>query len=51
MAKMAEQENPNLTFSHGHTKITVISRVTIDEKDQRLAEKIFLQLKIKGQPH
>ena len=39
MAKMAEQEDPNLTSSHRHTKITAISRATIDEKDQKTSRK------------
>ena len=34
-------EDPELTSSHGHTKITTIYRATIDEKDQNLTEKIF----------
>ena len=38
---MAEQEDLKLTSSHGHTKITIIYRATIDEKDQNLPEKIF----------
>ena len=33
MTKMAEWEDSKLTSSHGHTKITAISRATIDEKD------------------
>lgn len=31
---MVEQKNPEITFSHGHTKIATIYRATIDEKDQ-----------------
>ena len=38
---MVEQEDPELTSSHGHTKITTIYEGTIDEKEQNLAEKIF----------
>ena len=41
MAKMAEYEDPELTSSHRHTKITTIYRATIEEKDQNLAERIF----------
>ena len=35
---MVEQENPEFTSSHGHTKITTIYRATIDEN---LAEEVF----------
>ena len=38
---MAEEKDPELTSSHGHTKITTIYRKTIDEKDQNLPGKIF----------
>ena len=38
---MVEQEDPELTSSHGHTKITTISIATIDEKDWEKAEKVF----------
>ena len=38
---MAEQEDPDFTSFHGHTKITTIYRATTDEKDQNLAEKII----------
>ena len=41
MAKMAEYEDPELTSSHRHTKITTIYRATIEEKDQNLEERIF----------
>ena len=43
---MAEQEDPELTFSHGHTKITTIYRAIIDEKDLKTSRKDLLQLKI-----
>ena len=39
-------EDPELTSSHGHTKITTIYRTTIDEKDQKTSRKDLLQLKI-----
>ena len=43
---MAEQKDPELTSSHGHTKITAIYRATIDEKDWKTSRKDLLQLKI-----
>ena len=39
--KMVEYKDPELTSSHEHTKITMISRTAIDEKEQNLPEKIF----------
>ena len=39
--KTTEQKDPELTTSHGNTKITTICRTTIDEKDQNLQEKIL----------
>ena len=39
MPKTAEQEDPKLTSSHGHTKITTTYRTTIDEKHQNVPEK------------
>ena len=41
---MVEQEDPELTFSHGHIRITVIYRATIDEKDKKTSRKDILQL-------
>ena len=38
---MVEQEDPELTSLHGHTKITNIDRAAIDEQDWDIAEKIF----------
>ena len=38
---MVKWEDPELTSSHGHTKITTVYRAIIDEKDQNLVEKIF----------
>ena len=43
---MEEQENPELTSSHGHTKITTIYRATIYENDLKTDRKDFPQLKI-----
>ena len=31
---MVEQKDPEITFSHGHTKITAIYRTAINEKEQ-----------------
>ena len=38
---MAEEEDPELTSSHGHTEITTIYRATIDERVSNLPEKIY----------
>ena len=38
---MAEYEDPELTSFHGHTKITIIYRDTIDEVDWKMSRKIF----------
>ena len=38
---MAEEEDPELTSSHGNTKITTIYRATIDERVSNLPEKIY----------
>ena len=46
VAKMAEQEDPELISSHGHTKITTIYRATISENDLKTSRKDLLQLKI-----
>ena len=43
---MAEQENPELTSSHRHTKIITIYRITIDEKDQKTSRKDILPLNV-----
>ena len=36
---MMEQEEPELTSSHRHTKITTIYRATIDENDMKTTRK------------
>ena len=51
VAKMEDQEDPELTSSQGHTKITTIYRATIDEKNWKTSRKGFLQLKIKRKNH
>ena len=38
---MAEYEDPELTFFHGHINIKTMNRANINEKDQNLEEKIF----------
>ena len=51
VAKMSELEDPELTSSYEHTKITIIYRATIDEKDQKPSKKIFSTTKnIKKEP-
>ena len=42
---MVEKEDPELTSSHGHTKITTIYRAVICENDLKSSRKDFLQLK------
>ena len=43
---MAEQEDPELTSSHRHTKITTtIYRANIDENNLKASRKDLLQLK------
>ena len=37
---MAEYKDPELTSSHKHNRITTICRITIDEEDWNLPEKI-----------
>ena len=36
---MVQYKDPELTFSHGHTKFTTIFRATIDEKDLKTSRK------------
>ena len=38
---MSELEDPELTSSYEHTKITTIYRATINEKDHDLGKKLF----------
>lgn len=38
---MAEQKDPEFTSFHEQMKITTICRTNIDEKDQKLPEKIL----------
>ena len=44
--KMAEQEDPELTSSHGHTKITTIYRATVDDNELKVSGKDFPKPKI-----
>ena len=41
VTKMMESKDPQVAFSHEHTKITAICVTTIVEKDQNLPEKIL----------
>ena len=43
---MAKQENPELTSSHGQTKVTIICKATMDKKDLKTSRKDLLQLKV-----
>ena len=43
---MVEQEDLKLISLHGHTKITIVYRATIDENDLKASRKDFPQLKI-----
>ena len=49
---MMEQKDPEHISSHGHPKITIIYRATIDKKSQKTSRKDLLQLKgvIKREP-
>lgn len=39
--QMAEQEDPELTSSHGHTKLATIYGTTIDENNWKMSRKDF----------
>lgn len=41
MAKMLEQEDPEVSFFYGHTKIVTISRATVDKNDLKTSKKDF----------
>ena len=43
---MMEQENPELTSSYGHTKITTTYTEIISENDLKTSGENFLQLKM-----
>ena len=45
VAEMAEQEDPELTSSHGYTKITTTYRATVYENDLKTTSKDFPHLK------
>ena len=45
MAKMMEKEDPEITSSQGHTKITTTYRATIYENNLKTSRKDFPQLK------
>ena len=46
VAKIMEWEDPELTSSHEHTKITTIYRATTYENDLKTSRKDFPQLKV-----
>lgn len=41
---MEEQEDPELTSSHGHTKVTTIYRATVDVKDWKINRQELVHL-------
>ena len=43
---MVEQEDPELTSSHGQTKITTTYRATVDVKDWKINRQDLVQLKM-----
>ena len=43
---MTDEEDHELTFSYGHTKITAICSATVDEKDWKTRREDLLQLEI-----
>ena len=45
---MMEQKDPEHISSHGHPKITIIYRATIDKKSQKTSRKDLLQLNKEG---
>ena len=45
-----DKENPELTFSHGCTKVTAVY-TTVDENDLKTSGKDLLQLKIERRTH
>ena len=48
---MVNWKDPDLTSSHGHTRITSIYRETTEEKVQKTSTGDTLQLKIRGRNH
>ena len=47
---MAEQEDPELISSHGHTTASTIYRAIMDEKDQKTGRRSFTMQDIKKEP-
>lgn len=43
---MAQQEDPQLTSSHGHTKMTTIYKAAITENELKTSRKDLLPMKI-----
>lgn len=48
---MVEQEDPELTSSHGHIKIKSIYREAVEEIDPKTIKIYLLQLKIQRKNH
>ena len=46
VAKMAEQEGPELFFSHGHVNMTTVYRATVYENNLKTSREYFPQLRI-----
>ena len=43
---MVEQEDPELTSSHGYTKTTATYRITLSEDDLKTSRTALLQLRM-----
>ena len=46
VVKTVEQEDPEFTFPHGHTKITAVYTATLHKNHLRTSRKNFPQLKV-----
>ena len=46
VAKMAEQEDPELFFSHGYVNMTTVYRATVYENNLKTSREYFPQLRI-----
>ena len=51
MAKMVEEEDPELTSFHGHTQIVTLYRATVYENNLKTSRKDFPQLSKKKKPN
>ena len=45
VAKMAEQEDPELFFSHGYVNMTTVHRATVYENNLKTSREYFPKLK------